>query len=357
MTDVRGTIELTPEAEVRLGEYLAQVRTVLAGSADVSPDEIEADIREHVENELRAAPKPVGLPALEAVLAKLGPPDKWATGEPPSGLHRIGLLIRERLRMAREAAGEKLRVAYEVAGEKLRKAGEATRERLRTARGVLWSGPEDRRLAYLAFGVFALGVLTIVLFPLCLVVSYLLARGGLAVARENDVPLDGGRRWLLYPPIVIVSAGLLLVVTLGPPVAGTAAAFELAKDADRRERWELAGRPQNASSNGVLRMNHPEVVTSLDRVLERFPGERETKRVLAAGFAGVGVFALWGVILGLVGVAFPGVVRGVFCPLSDGFRRGSGWRLGLVSLVVFAAWFVVAFEIAADAGLIAMPGG
>src|SRR5262249_46454799 len=153
------------EAETRLGEYLVQVRTVLAGSADVSPDEIEADIREHVENELRAAPKPVGLPALEAVLARLGPPDKWATGEPPSALRRSGVLLREGLRMAREAAGEKLR-----------RAGEATRDRLRSAREAMWRGPEDRRLAYLAFGVFALGVLTIVLFPLCLVVSYLLAR-------------------------------------------------------------------------------------------------------------------------------------------------------------------------------------
>lgn len=346
MTDVRGGVEFTAEAEARLGEYLVQVRTVLAGSADVSPDEIEADIREHVENELRAAPKPVGLPALEAVLAKLGPPDKWATGEPPSALRRIGLVIREKLRAARD-----------VAGGKLRAVGGATRDRLRSAREVLWRGPEDRRLAYLAFGVFAIGVLTVVLFPLFLVVSYLLARGGLAVARENDVPLDGGRRWLLYPPIVLVSSGLLLAATLGPPVAGLVAGGEVAYHADQRERWELAGRPKNSSSNRMLQERFPEVTTSLDRVLERFPGNREVRQVLAVAFAGVGAFALWGVILGLAGAAFPGVVRGVFCPLLDGFRRGSGWRLGLVSLVVFAAWLVVAFEIAADAGLIVMPGG
>lgn len=346
MTDVRGAIELTPEAEARLVEYLGGVRVALAGSADVSPDEIEADIREHVENELRDAPRPVGLPALEAVLDRLGPPDKWATGEPPSPLRRAGLLIREKLRAAREAAGGKLHAV-----------GEAARGRLRTARDALWTGPEDRRLAYLAFGVFALGVVTVVLFPVCLLVSYLLARGGLAVAREHGVQLDGGRRWLLYPPLVIVASGLLLVVALGPPVGGTAAAWELAYDADRRERWELAGRPRNMSSNGVLRMNHPEVVTSLDRVLDRFPGDRESQRVLAGGFAGVGVFALWGVVLGSLGVAFPGVVRGVFCPLLDGFRRGHGWWLALVSLLVLIGWVVVAFEILANAGLIAMPGG
>ena len=43
-------IEFTPEAEARLVEYLRQVRAALSGSPDVSPDEIEADIREHVEN-------------------------------------------------------------------------------------------------------------------------------------------------------------------------------------------------------------------------------------------------------------------------------------------------------------------
>ena len=62
MSGAIAMIEFTPEAEARLADYLRQVRAALAGAADVNPDEIEADIREHVENELRRAAAPVASP-------------------------------------------------------------------------------------------------------------------------------------------------------------------------------------------------------------------------------------------------------------------------------------------------------
>src|SRR5262245_42742041 len=89
MTGVRAMIEFTPSAEARLAHYLEQVRAALAGSPDVNPDEIVADIQEHVETELRGAPKPVSLGDLEGVLDRLGPPSNWLpTGRvatPPAG--------------------------------------------------------------------------------------------------------------------------------------------------------------------------------------------------------------------------------------------------------------------------------
>ena len=59
MTGAIDMIEFTPDAQIRLANYLQQVRSALAGSSDINPDEIEADIREHVENELHDAPQPV----------------------------------------------------------------------------------------------------------------------------------------------------------------------------------------------------------------------------------------------------------------------------------------------------------
>ena len=75
-------IEFTTEAEDRFADYLRQVHTALAGSADVNPDEIEADIREHVENELRMEFAPVGVGPLERVLTRLGPPAQLRRARP-----------------------------------------------------------------------------------------------------------------------------------------------------------------------------------------------------------------------------------------------------------------------------------
>jgi hypothetical protein len=342
MTD---TLHLTPDAEARLEDYLRQVRGALAGIADVNPEEIEADIREHVGNELHEVPRPVGLGAVEAVLTRLGPPDQWATGERPSGLRRVGLVLRERLRAAHEATRDRLRAV-----------GEAARGRLRGAREVLLRGPEDRRLAYLSFGVFAIGVLTVVLFPLALVVSYILSRAGIALAREKGIPLDGAQRWLLYPPVVLVSLGLFVAVAFGPPIAALTAGGELVEDADRREHWELAGKPAEITPHRMWRKLHPEPTTTLEKVLDQFPGDSETRWQLAAGFAGIGVFSAWILILSTLATIFPATVRSAFCPLFDNYRRGHAAWFGVLALLVLVIWGVAAFEIAANAGLVGTPG-
>jgi hypothetical protein len=328
MTGVRAMIEFTPSAEARLTDYLEQVRAALAGSPDVNPDEIAADIQEHVEAELRPAPRPVSLRDLEAVLDRLGPPSNWL----PAGR------------------------AVPPAGPSLR---DYLRGRWKAARAALVRGPEDWRLAYLTFGVFAVGVFSVVFFPLFLFVSYFLGRAGIAVAtgveaKESGRTVGAAQRWLLYPPVVVVSLSLLLGCLL-VPLAATGAIASGMEGEDRLERWELAGKPSGgpySSSSSQLMAKHPDVVTTLDRLQAPFPGPQAVKDVLAVLFLGAGLCAFWWGLLGFVAGSFPGFVRGLFLPLLNGFDAKHGRRLGVVCAILFVMWAGFAYRLATEAGVI-----
>jgi hypothetical protein len=236
-------------------------------------------------------------------------------------LQRVGHKLRARLRGARSA----------LAG------------RLREARTAVAGGPNDWRLAYLSFGVFALGVLTIVLFPFCLIISYVLSRSGTAVAREQGLELGAGRKWLLYPPLVIVSTALLIGFMFGPPIAATAAIAEGIDDLDRRGRRVVVNERDEWRA---------EAISASQRALSSFPGGRETRAVLATLFVGAGFCSAWWLIVGILGIIFPATVRAAFPPLCDRFRRSRGLKLAGISLLLLFVWVVIAFEIAANAGLI-----
>lgn len=324
MTYSAADIELTADAEARLAEYLRQVRAALAHSPDVSADEVEADIREHVENELRTRPRPVGRVPLEAVLNRLGPPTQWL----PSG----------RTEPATAAFSP---VQY-------------LKARWRAAREAVWRGPQDWRLPYLTLGVFAL---SISIFPPFLLVAYFLGRAGIAVAREKQIELGSARKWLLYPPLVMVSLSLFLVFVVAPPFMATGIISTQAQMADRDERWELADRPALGSYrygdnwNNEMMRKHPQVVTTLDRFLAPFPGNRDTRDGLGILFLGAGVFAFWGATLGLLGGRFPGTVQSVFVPLCNNFGGKHARRVGFVSLMLLAVWCGVVYRLLTDAGL------
>jgi hypothetical protein len=323
-------IEFTPEAEARLAEYLRQVRAALAGSEDVNPDEIEADIREHVENELHAAASPVGVARLEAVLDQLGPPAKWGAVESPSLLQRL----KQHLRLG---------------------------ERLRSARESLCRGPEDWRLAYLTFGVFATGVLIFPLFPLCLIVAYCLGRAGIALAREKGVELGAARRWLLYPPVAIVSLSLLLAVLALPLVAGGVAGAHVAGAVQRVESDERdnPGPPnpldQRATRNWEARLARKDRMASQleeDRqLLAMIPIQRDWAPAAVGLFASVGAFAIWWTVLGLASAAYPRAVRTAFVPLANRFERRHGLCVALPCLALSIIWCVTAYEVATAAGV------
>ena len=329
MTGVRAMIEFTPSAAARLADYLQQVRASLAGSPDVNPDEIAADIQEHVETELHHVAPPVSLRDLEAVLQRLGPPSNWL----PAG------------RAATPSAGPSLR--------------DYLRARWKAAREALVRGPEDWRLAYLTFGLLAFGLFTMVLFPFALFVSYFLGRAGITAATGVEAKASGrtpgaAQRWLLYPPVVLVSLSLLLGI-LFVPVAATAVIASETDRADRVERWELAGKPGSGPysfTSDRLVAQHPDVVTTLDRLQAPLPGSRTAKDVLSVMLLGVGLFAFWWGLLGLIAGAFPGFTRGVFFPLLNGFEAKHAQRLGVLCLALFVLSAGFAYRVAAEAGVL-----
>jgi hypothetical protein len=162
---------LTPDAQQHLDRYLQVVRLSLRGTG-LEAAEVEADVRDHIATALEGEEAPVARPVLERVLERLGPPAVWVPDEElPAWRRTVRRLVR---------------------------------------------GPEDWRLAYLCFGLFVLSIATApiggVVFDIA---AYFLARAAHAVAREQGVPL-GPRRWLVYPPLVVISLAIGLVILVGP---------------------------------------------------------------------------------------------------------------------------------------------
>ena len=345
MTHSPAEIELAPEAAARLDDYLRQVRVALAGAADVNPDEIEADIREHVENELHSAPRPVSLSALEAVLTRLGPPDQWGATDDPNVLHRIRHRLRERFRGARAEFGERFHC--------MRKR---LKERLHGARETLWRGPEDWRLAYLSFGVFALGVLTVVVFPLALLVSYILSRAGIAYAREKGIELGTARKWLLYPPVMIVSLALLIALVAWPVALGSWIGDEVNRAAWRMQycepdpegsgSWVFYDRQKGWGGRLAAKVEDDR------KLLAMVPVTPEWKPLVAGLFVGAGALVVWLTVLGFASASFPRTVRAVFTPLCDRFERRHGLWLAVPCLALSVAWCAIAFDVVSASGLI-----
>lgn len=343
MTGADAMTQFTPEAEHRLAEYLRQVRVAVARSPGVSPDEIEGDIREHIDNEFLDSPGPVSLARLETVLARLGPPTHWV----PS------------------VAG----TAPALAGQ-VRSLGEWFRQTRQALWAVVWRGPEDWRLPYLAFGVFALGVIVFPLFPLFLLVSYVLARAGVAAAAERGVTL-GARRWLVYPPMVVVAVPLLLVALFWVPfMAGALSSSEL-WEADRF-RELVVTKPDGSlafarplkydyepytygirkSPDGKWEMpaGRRHYYEWLHRVVDAMPGPRPAGVPLAIAFMAVGGVAAWWTVLGGLGWAYPGLPRAVFAPLAAGWEARHGRRTFALGLVAVVLWAGFAYRLAEAAG-------
>ena len=176
-------IELTPAAKTRFDDYLQRMRRSLRGSRAVEPEEVEANVREHVEFALAGTPAPVGAERLTAVLEQLGPPERWLSEEERPAWRRV--LDR------------------------------------------LMSGPEDWRLPYLAFGAFVLSVLTIPLGigVVLMVISFLLSRAAVALFAERNEPM-GARRWLIVPSIWLLLFLIVLAALFVPIAPGVALLLE-----------------------------------------------------------------------------------------------------------------------------------
>ncbi len=322
--------EFTAAAVARLDAYLSQVRAAVA-AADLDPADVEADIREHVAVEFAAHARPVSLVELEAVLAALGPPAGWAPALP-----------------TRPAGGFSPRTV--LAGLRGRAVGVV---------GVLWSGPEDWRLAYLCL---FLTVLAIPTMGLSLVVAYLLGRAAVALAAERGQPL-GARRWLVYPPVVLVSLPLLLAVTLWPLTLAPLV-FNTAVEPAERYREHVA---EVRDDNTVMLRHGPAVVRlrdgrmgqqvppvplmRVDGAWRISPSDRTLYEltlpaldrvpfrsgVLLTLFVALGGLLLWGLVVGVVGWQFPRTVAAVFFPLLPADGRGAA-RLAVGCGAGFIVW-------------------
>ena len=149
---------LTDSAQERLDKYLNEVRLCLQGAKSVDPDEIQCDITEHIEQELQSATEPISLDEIDQVLTRLGSPRQWAPQDESGWFQKMAL-------------------------------------RLRT-------GPDDWRLAYIAFGLFILACISgpgaIILLPL----SFYIGRATLSIAGGTD--RIGNQKYLIYPAFALV---------------------------------------------------------------------------------------------------------------------------------------------------------
>jgi hypothetical protein len=175
-------IEMTETARQRFDSYLARLRSALRGARSVEPDDVEQSVREHIEFALAGAPAPVGAEHLGVVLDRLGPPERWI----PDEERPIWRQVFDRLR----------------------------------------SGPEDWRLAYIAFALFCA---TIIFFPiggvLLLVPAFLVSRAYVSFATEKGDPI-GARKWLVYPAIVMLLFFVLAAIVVAPAAGITAFLIE-----------------------------------------------------------------------------------------------------------------------------------
>ncbi|MHC4394915.1 MAG: hypothetical protein ACYS1A_04605 [Planctomycetota bacterium] len=253
---------LTDTAQNRLDKYLSRARASLHTCTGVDADEVESDIRAHIETELEGTDEPVSLKNLEAVLDRLGSPTQWVPEEEISWWRKIIL-------------------------------------RLRT-------GPEDWRLAYISFALFVLAFLIgRQAFFVLLLASFCISRATLLMT-PNPEQL-GGQKWLIYPSLLVLYIPLLIMLLILPIIPVVIMA--------ETQTQTLS----NHSSNLGLIPNY-------------YPGSQFYTFWISVGFAVVG---LWWIILGILGCAGSTLLKVIFRPFADNFkRRWAGLLLGIGILLI-----------------------
>jgi len=284
-------MNLTLEAQESLDAYLADVRSAVTGHASVSPDEIEQDVRDHVQAALEGAQQPITAAQIEAVLERLGPPIQWVAGERRS----IWKYLTDSLKPVGHKAVEQIRA---LPGE----AYQAGRGIAARVRGM----SHDWRLAYLAFGLFALGLIAFPLFPAFLLASYIAARADASLARERGETL-GARRWLIYPPMVVVSLAFMITLAFWPIIPSVAMSHEI-----RRSEWIEAGQIMHVSPRAV--------------------------QPVSAIYMAIGTVSLWWCILSLFVLRFPHLPGAMFPPFGKSIRRIDALLVLLLAGTALVIW-------------------
>jgi hypothetical protein len=165
-------LTLTQDAQSELDRYLRRVKAALRAHPSVDADEVERDIRGHIDAELAESPTPITETRLRTVLDRLGSPTQWVPADELPTWHKV--LVRLR------------------------------------------SGPEDWRLAYLTFALFVMAPVAGPIGPLFFFASIPMARATLALLEEEGEPI-GARRWLVYPPLLITYVAVAVAVLVALP--------------------------------------------------------------------------------------------------------------------------------------------
>ena len=212
------------------------------------------DIRGHIEAALFDAPAPVTAERLRSVLDRLGSPNQWVPSDDLPVWRRV--LVE------------------------------------------LTAGPEDWRLAHLTLALFVSWPLLGPIGPPMWVASILMARAGLALLDEKGEPV-GARRWLLYPPLVFIYAGLAVAMFLVAPAA-------------------IAGLAGDPSAGGD------------------FVAWLQTTSWLSLALVVALVAGMWWMMLGLTLARFRRAVRWVFWPFANWFERRHGLRIAAGGFIIAA---------------------
>jgi hypothetical protein len=250
-------MNMTPAARQQLDSYLQRLRSELRATGAEAPEEVEQSVREHIEIALEDAPAPVSGTDMIAILDRLGSPEQW---------------------LAEETRDE----AFAVAD----RSGD--------------SGADDSRLPYVAFGLVLVAIASFMYFGfLLLIPAMFVSRAWVEQKRERGEPL-GSKRWLVYPPVVLVLAFVALLLLFLPPLGAVA----FIRDD--------VGRSFNVPVDPV--------------------GEVRFQVGLRAVLAGT-----WWIIAGGLFAAFIRPIRYVFLPLLDRVRRKHFAMLSAVGALLAAA--------------------
>lgn len=313
-------IELTPGAQSRLDDYLAEIRRVLAGSSNVNSGEVEQDIRDHIQSALSGQGGPIGESTLDAELRKLGPPGEWLPdGDVPWYLRSPAHWLRD----FRESA---VHVGHRLAG-----------------------GPESYRMAYLSLAVLAIasvvGVVVgdeegVLAAAIGAATAFVLSRAALSLL--GDEQLAAAQKWLLYPALLLFYVPLLVAIVVVVPAIGGVALYE--NVVSYRSLRQMAFQKQVESQDAMIAIMEsrgeaisPRIRQSRETALAEIEKLREPLAFLGRPMTPAAIFAANGVIVGVWimflaagAMVFPSVVRGLFYPFGERFRP----RWGLVPLLL-----------------------
>jgi HAAS domain-containing protein len=244
---------LTQEAQSELDRYLRRVKVALRTHPSVDADEVERDVRGHIEAELAESPKPITEDRLRRVLDRLGSPNQWVPTDELAIWRRLLISLR--------------------------------------------SGPEDWRLAYVTFALFVAGPVVGPVGPLFFFASIPMARATLALLEEEGEPV-GARRWLVYPPLLVIYVAIVTAAFLALPGLVATAADPSVRTETRA--W--------------------------------FPEPFWLSLPLVVGF----VAGIWWTMLGLVLARITRAVQLLFWPFATWFERRHGVRIAVVGLGIAA---------------------